>query len=541
MANSRRMAIRGVPVFDPQGRLTQWVGTCTDIEEEQRLQDHLVESQLEAAESLTLLETLQASAPVGFGYIDRDFRILRLNHALASISGSTVSEMVGRPVADVVPDLWTQIEAAYARVLDTGEPVVNLEVTGPTASEPERIHTWISNFHPVCLRGEIVGIGIVVIDITERRRAEEFRSVVMNQMAEGLYTLDEKGELTYMNAAASRILGWTEAELLGKQIHDIIHFQHEDGTPHTEAACELLKVRTQGRNIRLEDEVFTGKDGSLRPVAISAAPLLEHSEVQGVVVVFRDITDEHSERARIKRELAALTWVGRIREAIDEDRLILYSQPIVPLRGGQASMELLLRMQGRKGEVIPPGAFLHAAEKYGLISEIDRWVVKEAVRLAADGQHVEANLSAESISTLDLLAVIEDEMHQTGANPSNLVFEITETALMSDIDKGEAFAKGLVDLGVGLALDDFGTGFGTFTYLKRIPITFLKIDIEFVRDLSVNVANQHIVKAIVNLAEGFGCQTIAEGVEDESALTVLRDFGVDYVQGFYLGRPTPMV
>ncbi len=198
----RRMAIRGVPVFDPQGRLTQWVGTCTDIEEEQRLQDHLVESQLEAAESLTLLETLQASAPVGFGYIDRDFRILRLNHALASISGSTVSEMVGRPVADVVPDLWTQIEAAYARVLDTGEPVVNLEVTGPTASEPERIHTWISNFHPVCLRGEIVGIGIVVIDITERRRAEEFRSVVMNQMAEGLYTLDEKGELTYMNAAA---------------------------------------------------------------------------------------------------------------------------------------------------------------------------------------------------------------------------------------------------------------------------------------------------------------------------------------------------
>ncbi len=300
-------------------------------------------------------------------------------------------------------------------------------------------------------------------------------------------------------------------------------------------------MRTQGRNIRLEDEVFTGKDGTLRPVAISAAPLLEHSEVQGVVVVFRDITDEHSERARIKRELAALTWVGRIREAIDEDRLILYSQPIVPLRGGQASMELLLRMQGRKGEVIPPGAFLHAAEKYGLISEIDRWVVKEAVRLAADGQHVEANLSAESISTLDLLAVIEDEMHQTGANPSNLVFEITETALMSDIDKGEAFAKGLVDLGVGLALDDFGTGFGTFTYLKRIPITFLKIDIEFVRDLSENVANQHIVKAIVNLAEGFGCQTIAEGVEDESALTVLRDFGVDYVQGFYLGRPTPMV
>ena len=537
----RRMAIRGAPVFDTQERLIQWVGTCTDVEDEKRLEDHLVRTQQTAAESLTLLETLQASAPVGFGYVDRDFRIIRLNDSLAAINGSTVELQLGRTVAEVIPNLWAQIEPAYRKVLDTGDPIVNLEITGRSAVQPEQIHTWLSSLHPVRLRGEIIGIGIVVVDITERRQAEEFRSIVMNQMAEGLCTLDSEGRLTYMNAAASEILGWTEEELRGKNMHDVVHFQSEDGDRQSEEECELLKVRTQGRNIRLDDVVLTCKDGSPRYVSVSGSPLLNGPTVSGAVVVFRDTSDEHSDRVRIKREIAALTWVGRIREALDENRLKLYAQPIVPLTGGQPSEELLLRMEGRNGEIIPPGAFLHAAEKYGLISEIDRWVVKEAVRLAASGRCVEANISAESISTLDLLVVIEHEIHQTGADPSNIVFEITETALMGDIAKGEFFARSLLDLGCGLALDDFGTGFGTFTYLKRIPIKFLKIDIEFVRDLGANPANRHIVKAIVNLAQGFGCRTIAEGVEDEATVSLLRDFGVDFVQGFHLGRPAPII
>jgi len=183
---------------------------------------------------------------------------------------------------------------------------------------------------------------------------------------------------------------------------------------------------------------------------------------------------------------------------------------------------------------------LGVAEKYGLITEIDRWVVRQAIRLAAGGRHVGVNLSAESMVTLDLLALIEGEIHEADANPSNLVFEITETALMRDIDKGEAFARGIAALGCGLALDDFGTGFGTFTHVKKLPINFLKIDIEFVRDLVLSSANQHVVKAIVNLAQGFGCQTIAEGVEDAGAMKLLGEFGVDFAQGYLLGRPVPV-
>jgi PAS domain S-box-containing protein len=379
-----------------------------------------------------------------------------------------------------------------------------------------------------------------VVDVTERRKADEFRSIAMNQMVEGLLTVDTQGCLTSINDSTVKMLGWTEQELLGKKMSDFILAQEKGGESIEEGNRELLKVRSEGRHVRLDDHSYRCKNGSLLSVAISASPLLIGSSEEGAVVVFRDITEEKSERLRVRRELDALTWVGRIREALDEDRLLLYSQPIVPLTGSQPSEELLLRMKGRNNEIIVPGAFLGVAEKYGLITEIDRWVVKQAVRLAGGGRHVGANLSAESIGTNDLLMLIEDEVDQAVADPSNLVFEITETALMRDIDKGEAFARGVVNLGCSLALDDFGTGFGTFTHVKKLPIKFLKIDIEFVRDLVSSSANQHVVKAIVNLARGFGCQTIAEGVEDGETLKLLKDFDVDFAQGFHLGRPAPL-
>jgi EAL domain-containing protein (putative c-di-GMP-specific phosphodiesterase class I) len=197
-------------------------------------------------------------------------------------------------------------------------------------------------------------------------------------------------------------------------------------------------------------------------------------------------------------------------------------------------------MVGRDGQLIAPGAFLGVAERYGLITEIDRWVVRKGARLAAQGHHVSVNLSAESVVTSGMLALIDHEIDDAAADPSNLVFEITETALMRDIGKGEDFARGLVARGCEVALDDFGTGFGTFTHVKKLPIKYLKIDIEFVRDLIGSSANEHVVKAIVNLAQGFGCKTIAEGVEDEETLSHLRSLGVDYAQGFHLGRPAPV-
>jgi EAL domain-containing protein (putative c-di-GMP-specific phosphodiesterase class I) len=255
------------------------------------------------------------------------------------------------------------------------------------------------------------------------------------------------------------------------------------------------------------------------------------------VVVFRDRFD----RVAARPGLEALAWLRRIREALEEDRFVLHSQPIVPLGDGELTEEVLVRMVDRDGRLIAPASFLPMAERFDLIGEIDEWVVRHAIRVAGRGdRRVAINLSGSSIVARDLLPLIEAELEHAGVEPSRVVFEITETTLMGDLDAGEAFARGLSQLGCGLALDDFGTGFGSFTYLKKLPIAYLKIDMEFVHGLGSSLANQHIVRAIVNLARGFGARTIGEGVEDRETMLLLADYGVDFAQGFYLGRPRPV-
>ncbi len=514
------------------GRPRRLVGAVQDV-------TTLTESQRRTAESLTLVETLQSAAPVGFAFVDRDFRIVRINDTLAEVNGAPADEQLGRTVAEVVPDVWDQMGDIYRRVLETGEAALNLEVVRERHGKRDP-QLWLASYYPVRVEGDVLGVGVVVTDITERQEAERFRTAVMDTMMEGLYVLDSEGRLTLMNSAASKLLGWSADELLGRPMHDAIHFQHADGTPHPEADCELHKVRAEGRTVRMNNDAFTRKDGTILPVAYSAAPLMRGDSVSGVVVVFRDTSLEEAEKERARRELDTLAWVGRIRDALDQDRLRLYSQPIIPLTGGAPSQELLLRMLGPNGEVIAPGSFLPAAEKYGQIGEIDRWVIGEAVQLAATGTRVEVNLSAASIGDLDLLNRIERQLRDAGADPSNLVFEITETALMEDQEAGTVFTEGLASIGCQIALDDFGTGFGCFTYLKTVPVDYLKIDVDFVRDLNTNPANRHLVKAIVGLAEGFGCKTIAEGVEDAATQSLLASYGVDFAQGFHIGRPAPL-
>ncbi|MCU1461322.1 MAG: hypothetical protein JWO37_1397 [Acidimicrobiales bacterium] len=535
----RLHCFRALPMRDAAGGITIWIGTATDIDDNRQLELSLRSSEQEAIQTLTVLQQIESAAPWGFGFVDRDFRILRINESLARISGTSVDEQLGRTVAELLPPaIWSQIEDAYHRAL-AGDAVVNLEVSGPSASEPGRTLHWLTSYHPVRVDGEIIGVSNLIVDITERKEDGEFRAAVMDNMAEGLYTLDGDGILRYMNGAAAKMLGWTEDELRGKPMHEAVHFQRADGTLCPGEDCQLLKVRAEGLDVRMSDETFTRKDGTTFPVAFSAAPVRIGGTMRGVVVVFRDTTEELAVTAQALRELAKLSWVGRIRDAIDQGRLVLYSQPIVPLGEGEPSEELLLRMIGPSGNVILPGSFLPVAEKYGLIGEIDHWVIAEAIRLAAAGRRVEVNLSAISINTLDMLTFIERNIRETGADPGNIVFEITETALMQDIDAGASFARGLAELGCRFALDDFGTGFGSFTYLKRLPVDYLKIDIEFVRDLTTNPANRHLVRAIVSLAQAFGVRTIAEGVEDEDTLRLLAEEHVDYAQGFHLGRPVP--
>jgi PAS domain S-box-containing protein len=353
--------------------------------------------------------------------------------------------------------------------------------------------------------------------------------------------LNTDGRVTYMNQGAEKLLGWRKEELATRSIHDTIHYQHEDGSPYLEADCPLIGVLTTGTTVHVEDDAFTCRDGVLLPVAYSAAPITIDDHVQGVVVVFGDVSARRAEKQRQKRELETLNWIGRIRDAIDEQRLVLYAQPIIDIPSREVVMhELLLRMVDRHGTIIAPGRFLPAAEQFGLIEEIDRWVLAQAVKLAARGLKVSFNISGKSLGSRELISALVHALRDTGADPALLVCEVTETALANDETVAEAFVHELSELGCEIALDDFGMGYGGFAYLKRLPLAVLKIDIEFVRDLVENPQNQHVVKAIVTLAEGFGRHTIAEGVENQATLGLLEEYGVDYAQGNEIGQPAPV-
>jgi diguanylate cyclase (GGDEF)-like protein len=240
------------------------------------------------------------------------------------------------------------------------------------------------------------------------------------------------------------------------------------------------------------------------------------------------------------KRTAHVSWEHRIREALANDLFDLHCQPILDLRTNEISQyELLVRMRGPDG-LIPPAAFLGVAERLGLIHAIDRWVVTEAIRLLSTRPDLrfEVNLSARSVEDEQLMAVIGDEIGRRGVDPSGLIFEITETAAISSMDDASRLAVDLAKLGCRFALDDFGAGFGSFYYLKHLPADFLKIDGDFIRSPRSRT-DSLVIESIVTIARGLGKQTIAEFVEDAATLEAMRAHGVDYAQGFGIGRPAP--
>lgn len=290
------------------------------------------------------------------------------------------------------------------------------------------------------------------------------------------------------------------------------------------------------------EQRYRRRDGSVVWSAIHVAPVrAADGSVRALFSQKVDVTERKEREARLESDIEDARWLGRIRDALDSDRLVLYAQPIVDLRTGEAvQRELLLRMRGDDGSIILPGEFLPIAERYGLISEIDRWVIRQAVKLASAGEPTEFNLSAASIADSAVIRELAGALKEHGTDPSLLVVEVTETALMGQLDTGRLFAERVRAIGCGLALDDFGTGFASLTYLKHLPAGQIKIDIEFVRELTRSETDERLVRGIVGFAREFGQATIAEGIEDEATLAVLRELGVDYGQGYLFGRPAPL-
>jgi EAL domain-containing protein (putative c-di-GMP-specific phosphodiesterase class I) len=238
----------------------------------------------------------------------------------------------------------------------------------------------------------------------------------------------------------------------------------------------------------------------------------------------------------------------RLRRAVREQRFQLHYQPILSLRGGRIShYEALVRLADEPdAPPLEPAAFLPAAERYGLICDIDRIVVSQAVRtlageLAGQDVGIAVNLSARSIVDEGMLVHIERELLHGGVDPTRLTLEVTETAAICDMDAAARFCVGATALGCPLALDDFGVGFGSFFYAKHLPFTYLKIDGEFIRELCRCAEDRLMVRALVQVARGLGMQTTAEFVGDEDTLRLLAQYGVDFAQGYHVGRPNAQI
>lgn len=537
-------------------------------------------------------------APIGITISSEDEggvpRFVEVNPAFGAIVGYPPSVLNGRPIADFTHPDDRDAEARRMRWL-TEERVE--ETSGETRLvRPSGELRWVS------IRGAPLGDGTIVAqvqDITERKRFESelehlashdtltgvlnrrsFEVALKSALAHvhrhgdqaAVITLDMDNfkhiNDTYGHAAGDDVLrGAADALLqrlratdqlgrLGGDEFGVI-LSRTDPTAARTVARELLeslrdvRIRVGERDVRvtasaglrvLEPRDTLDADALLSEADLAMYDAKERGRDRLAVVRPGDL-----QPAKIR---ARLRWSERIRDALEGTGFVLYEQPILRLADDVIDRsELLIRLadgQDPEQPVVEPAGFLDVAERFGQIQAIDRWVVRAAIELlvarqaAGDMRTAEVNLSGDSISDPSVVDFIVAQVRGAAIDPSSLIFEVTETSAIGNLEHARVLAERLTALGCGFALDDFGSGFGSFAYLKHLPLGIIKIDGQFVRGLSGSHADQVTVRAIVDVARGLGKETVAEYVENAETLELLRELGVDRAQGFHIGRPEPV-
>jgi PAS domain S-box-containing protein len=493
-----------------------------------------------AAEGLHLRTRLLQDMDTPVMMMAPDSTILEWNPAAERLYGCTADQAVGRR--------WVTLDG---RARDLQELLRHGHVRGERVMQrPDGTETRVV-FHSIRVddaAGQPLGLVDLGFDITARAEAERqlrgaraFLRAVTEEMGEGLFTLDGEGRVTFLNHAAERMLAWRSDELVGQVMHDVAHYKYADGRPFPAEECPIMQALGRPAPVHVEEDVFFRRDGRRIQVQYTASPFVTEDGIVGYVVVFSDIAARKAEERRLTERVHRAELIGEISDALAGDRMVLHAQPIIDMTTREAVQhELLIRMCDHDGRLVPPGDFLPVAEQAGLIRDVDRWVIRQAVKLAAEGKPIELNLSAASLGDPGLFEEIAYEIRTAGADPSLLVFELTETGIVRDRGLAHRFMQRLHGLGCKVALDDFGTGYSGFSYVKHLPVSYLKIDIDFVRDLLTSTASQHVVRLVVDLAHSFNLQTVAEGVEDQETLDFAATFGIDFAQGNGIGRPLPL-
>ncbi len=243
---------------------------------------------------------------------------------------------------------------------------------------------------------------------------------------------------------------------------------------------------------------------------------------------------------------SAIHWVPLIRDALANNKFKLVFQPVLSLKDKSVPhYETLIRMVGDDGNLIPPNNFIPVAEKMGLIHDIDLWVVNHAIDILRDlpekfrDASLGINLSSYAFQDTALLPMLKEKLEKTGVRPEKIVFEITETAAIANYSQTREMIMNIRQLGCRFALDDFGSGFSSFNYIKEFPVDFLKIDGAFITNLTSDPVDQTLVKSMIEIAKTLNKEIIAEFVENKDILDLLIQYGADFAQGYFIGKPLP--
>ncbi len=522
---------------------------------------------------------------------DTEGRWIYLNNAVGHIYGYQQEEMLGRPFTDFqAPESAERDATAFEQVM-AGRDLLQYETVHLDQKGHRRYISF--NARPTFNdRGEVILISGTARDITEQKRFEEeltyqaqhdnltglhnrsyfqselerVTSRIARSAAECALLYLDLDQFKYVNdtvghAAGDRLLKEC-TELLTKNIREgdllarfggdeftiiLYNIDHDHAIPVAEnirSMFEHYRFYDSGKTFNVTCSIgLTMIDSNTESAedALSRADLACNiSKNQGRNCV-HEYTEQDSEQSAMAEDMG---WVTRVRDAIDNDRFKLLYQPIMSVSSGDIhGYEVLLRLPTEDGPSIKPSGFIPAAERFGLMHNLDRWTVRRSMEFLAElhGDNIETqfsiNLSGRAVDDSELLNMVQSILNDSGLNPASLTFEITETAAIANLQAARKFIGSLKDLGCRMALDDFGSGFCSFTYLKHLPVDSLKIDGSFVQSLASTKVDQAMVQSMNQIAHALGKTTIAEFVENKETLILLKDYGIDFAQGHFIGKP----